>query len=41
MGVIKNYLGQKRAVINAVTLALMDAGIAMKDFMVSATSGKI
>jgi ribonuclease PH len=33
--------GLKSAVINALTLALMDAGIGMKDFIVSSTAGKL
>jgi len=28
-------------VINSITLALMDAGINMKEFVVSATAGKL
>jgi ribonuclease PH len=34
-------LDAKSTAINAVTLALMDAGISMKDFMVSSNAGKM
>jgi len=33
------FLGTKSAIFNAICLALLDAGIAMKDFMVSCTTG--
>ena len=37
--VIQNDGSSKSAVFNAITLALLDAGIPMKDFLVSTTVG--
>eukprot|EP00826_Nyctotherus_ovalis_P043953 TRINITY_DN4697_c0_g1_i2.p1 TRINITY_DN4697_c0_g1~~TRINITY_DN4697_c0_g1_i2.p1 ORF type:complete len:132 (-),score=30.78 TRINITY_DN4697_c0_g1_i2:128-523(-) len=37
--VLQNDGGYKAAAINAVTLALVDAGISMKDLLVSSTAG--
>lgn len=37
--VIQNDGSSKSAIFNAVTLALLDAGVPMRDFLVSATVG--
>lgn len=37
--VLESDGGYRSAAINAVTLALMDGGIAMKDFVVATTAG--
>jgi exosome complex component RRP41 len=39
--VIQNDGSSKSAVFNAVTLALLDAGVPMKDFLVSTTVGNL
>lgn len=37
--VIQNDGSSKSAIFNAVTLALLDAGVPMKDFLVSTSTG--
>lgn len=37
--VIQNDGSHKSAIFNAITLALLDAGVQMKDFLISVTVG--